>query len=181
MAKQNIPKTPDRQSKTPPKIHVSIKGSLPKIPPLPRQSGVLNSFTFDLVHKMILEQGEKDDHGCVFQDGTQKFFAPLKLDREGPGLVVENMESRIFRCYIHSDFENDPEVAECFQDTISITLVGNLFFYLTGQIPGMFHGQMDKEIEIQFGYLSTEEKREVMDTVGEQIQEFRQADGRKGY
>ncbi len=49
--------------------------------------------------------------------------------------------------------------------------------FLTGQIGGRFHGQMDKEIEIQFGYLSTEEKHEIIEAVGEKIEKFRKAEG----
>ncbi len=161
-------------------ILVSIKGPSLEIPSLPRQSGALNGFTFDLVHKMILEQGEKDGPGCTFCDGTQKFFAPLELNCEGPGFVVEDMGSRIFRCYIHSDFENDPEASETFKDTISIALTANTFLFMTDQISERFHEAMSEEIVIQCDYFSTEEKHEIMDAVGERIQEFRQADGRKG-
>ena len=32
---------------------------LTEIPSLPRQTGTLNAFTFDLVHKVILAQGKK--------------------------------------------------------------------------------------------------------------------------
>ncbi len=33
--------------------------TLTEIPSLPRQTGTLNAFTFDLVHKVILAQGKK--------------------------------------------------------------------------------------------------------------------------
>ena len=192
MAKQNIPKSSVVPHKTarprgmkradgPVERAISIKGPSPEIPSLSLHTGTLNAFTFALVRRMVLKQGKRADASYAFhEDGTREFFAPLKLCWDTPCLMVKDMKSRIWRIYIHPDFENNPASSEQYKDNISIALHSNLFYYLIGQIPGRFHDQMDKEIEIQLGYLSTEEKHEIMDAVGEKIQEFRQAEEEGG-
>ncbi len=154
--------------------------TLTEIPSLPRQTGTLNAFTFDLVHKVILAQGKKKGPGYVFQDGIQKFFAPGELNCVAPSFAVRDTESQIFRCYLHSGFEDDPEASESFQESISIAVHTNLFLFLLGHIPEKFHDQMSKEIDIQGDYFSAEKRHEIMEEVKEEIREFRQEkDGAK--
>ncbi|MDA2934959.1 hypothetical protein MYX82_11550 [Acidobacteria bacterium AH-259-D05] len=177
MAKAKIPTNPDPPERIRCIQEEHSRRGILKIPPLPLQTGVLNAFTFDLAYGMIVEQGQRDGPAYVFCDEKRKFMAPAELGSKDPGFVVQDEESLIYRYYVHPNFENDPEAAEGIKDPIATLLQQNTFLYLAGYIPERFPDQMDQEIGIQCGYLSTERKHEVFEGIKQQIDAERKAEG----